>query len=63
MAEAKRKQVTTGTEKAAKLLMVLGEERAAGVLNSPAKPGSILTLLFNWYKSSRIFINWKVQIS
>jgi flagellar motor switch protein FliG len=32
MAEAKRKQMTTGTEKAAKLLMVLGEERAAGVL-------------------------------
>jgi flagellar motor switch protein FliG len=32
MAEQKRRQMTTGTEKAAKLLMVLGEERAAGVL-------------------------------
>jgi flagellar motor switch protein FliG len=32
MAEAKRRQQVTGAEKAAKLLMVLGEERAAGVL-------------------------------
>jgi flagellar motor switch protein FliG len=32
MADIKRRHVTTGTEKAAKLLMVLGEERAAGVL-------------------------------
>jgi flagellar motor switch protein FliG len=32
MADNKRKQASTGSEKAAKLLMVLGEERAAGVL-------------------------------